>query len=187
MWEAPMVHARTTYMTALLASIALAASAQAQLPERPCRIVFDDQSWGPVDPWTTHGETRLGPRMMQNDGSFVIMGQGAMTITFETNLRDGCTIISGAEKTVPVQVIVSSQNGRTGDVDIIPVDDTHEVTYKCRGTSGTAQTDKGVITPPTVTIQMLHGATANYEDSDPGHRTGNRGVMKIEYCRADPQ
>ena len=67
------------------------------------------------------------------------------------------------------------------------MDDSHEVTYTCRGTSGQATTDKSVIVPPTVTIQMMPGATASYEDSDPGNRAGNRGVMKIEYCRADPQ
>ena len=174
---------------ALLAAslVALGASAQAQLPERPCRIVFDDVSWGPVDPWKTHGDITLGPRMMQSDGGFVMMGQGPVTVTFETNLRDGCTIVSGAEKTHQAQAIVSSENGTTGEVDIIVMNDSHEVTYTCRGTSGQAQTDKGVILPPTVTIKLLHGATASYEDSDPGNRTGNRGVMKIEYCRAEPQ
>jgi hypothetical protein len=176
---------RNIAMSALLAG--LAASAQAQLAERPCRIVFDDESWGPVDPWKTHGEITLGPRMMQGDGSFTMMGQGTLTVTFETNLMDGCTIVSGAEKTHQAQAIVSSKDGRTGEVDVIVLNDSHEVTYTCRGTPGQASTDKGVITPPTVTIQLLHGATAPYEDADPGNRTGNRGVMKIEYCRAEPQ
>ena len=184
-----MISVTACRRAALLAAsmAALAASAQAQLPERPCRIVFDDESWGPVDPWKTHGDIRLGPRMMQGDGSFMMMGQGTVTVTYERNLRDGCTITAGAEKTHPAQVMVSSEDGRTGEVDVIVMNDSHEITYTCRGAAGQGSIDKHVIVPPTVTIQMLHGATAGYEDADPGNRTGNKGVMKIEYCRADPQ
>jgi hypothetical protein len=181
-----------TSVTALLAiSAALAATAQAQLSERPCRIVYDDQSWGRVDHFKTHGEINLGPRMPQAGGGFMLMGQGTQEVEFDADLRDGCTITEGATKTFGVQAFVMSEDGRTGEVDIVASGDmSHRVTFKCAGVRQGPlpnSVDYGLITPPTVTIQMIHGATAPYEDADPGNRTGNRGVMKIEYCRADPQ
>ena len=104
------VRRRAVLLAASLAALGAASVAQAQSAARPCRITFDDQSWGPVDPWTTHGDITLGPLMRQSDGSFVIMGRGTLTVTFETNLRDGCTIVSGAEKTHQAQAVVSGRD-----------------------------------------------------------------------------
>jgi hypothetical protein len=169
-------------MTVLLPNAALA-----QLPERPCRIVFDDTTWGKVDKASTHGEIRLGPRMAEPGGGFMMMGQGTLKQTFEKDLRDGCTIISGAEKTVPIQAFVSSENGKIGEVDIMAMDDSHRITFKCLSTPGQGSVDEHIIVPPTVTIPLLHGASVDYEDSDPGGRTGVRGKMQIEYCRQELQ
>jgi hypothetical protein len=179
--------ARSFAAVALLAGPAatlLSATAQ----ERPCRIVYDDETWGRVDHSKTHGEINLGPRMPQAGGGFMMMGQGTQKVEFDANLRDGCTITEGAAKTIGIQAFVMSEDGRTGEVEIVPSGDiSHRVTFKCTGSSGKGSVDYGVITPPTVTLKMIHGATAPYEDADPGNRTGSRGVMKIEYCRAEPQ
>ena len=182
--------ARSAAIAALLAgSTAALLSATAQ--ERPCRIVYDDESWGNVDRFKTHGEINLGPLMPQQGGGFVMMGQGTQKVVFDTDFRDGCTIKEGAEKTFGVQAFVMSENGRTGEVEIISSGDMHQrVHFECKGTArgpGKQFMDYGLITPPTVTLKMIHGATAPYDGADPGNRTGNRGVMKIEYCRVEPQ
>ena len=180
-----------SFVAAMLLAGSAAALLSATAQERPCRIVYDDETWGRVDHSKTHGEINLGPRMPQAGGGFMMMGQGTQKVEFDANLRDGCTIVDGAVKTIAIQAFVMSEDGRTGEVEIVPSGDiSHRVEFKCTGVRqgpGKNSVDYGVITPPTVTLKMIHGATENYEDADPGNRTGSRGVMKIEYCRAEPQ
>ena len=124
--------------------------------------------------------------MSQPGGGYMIMGQGTQTVTYQTTgLKGGCSIIKGATKTVPIQAFISSENGKMGEVDIIPGEFDHTVTFKCLSTPGEMSVDYIISVPPTVTIPLLHGASADYDDSGP--RNGIRGKMEIEYCRTEPQ
>jgi hypothetical protein len=151
---------------------------------------------GGADPSTQHGEIQLGPKMPQADGSFIIMGQGSITIQYgpeNGRLRDGCTVIEGARKTVSLQAIVSSEDGRTGEIDLISMAPPYMVAFNCPDlpgtplgarTGGRMETKVTPLTPPTVTMPLVHGATQTFDDGD--GRVTHTGTLSLHYCRPDP-
>jgi hypothetical protein len=80
-----------------------------------------------------------------------------------------------------MQVMVSSNDGRTAEIDILPTDYEFEVSFKCPATVGTMETNAGVSVPPTVRIPLREGARANYMDGDT--RAGATGTVSLKYCR----
>lgn len=192
-----MTSARSRIAVALATSTLVLASAHAQTAERPCRIVLDSVVGGGADPSIQHGEIQLGPVMRQSDGSLIIMGQGSATIKYGPEppgrLSDGCKVVKGQSETVSMTAVVSSADGRNAEIDIISMAKPYEVVFDCPDlpgtplgarTGGEMKTKVSMITPDTVTMPLVHGATKAFDDSD--GRVTHRGTLSLHYCRPDP-
>jgi hypothetical protein len=142
-----------------------------------------------IDGTSTQGTIQLGPKMQQPGGGFVMMGQGTAKVVYGgpegTVLAGGCTVIQNREFTYSVQAVISSEDGRNGDIDMIPTPFSYEVGFRCNGASGRADYDAVIGSPPTVTMPMIHGATKDYREVDRGITTA--GTFSLHYCRPEPQ
>jgi hypothetical protein len=171
-------------------AITLAAIPVAAAQERPCRLDFTETMTGPrIDAKSTEGSIQLGPKMQQPGGGFVMMGQGTAKVIYGgpegTVLYGGCTIIKNREYTYSLQAVISSEDGRNGNIDLIATDESYPVAFKCMGASGRAETNTLIGTPPTVTMPMIDGATKDYSDVQRGITIA--GTMSLRYCRPEPQ
>ena len=177
-------------LSALALLLCATPAARAQQAERPCRLVLDETMTSPrIDGTATHAEIQLGQKMTQPGGGFVIMGQGTATIIYgrpgTTDLGDGCKVVKNREFTYSLQVFVSSEDGRNGDIDMVPGQLSYPVEFTCTGQNGRAKTNIVLAAPPTITMPMVHGATKTYSEVDRGITTA--GTVSLHYCRPEPQ
>jgi hypothetical protein len=128
--------------------------------------------------------------MSQPGGGFVMMGQGKATVTYGAQgqvLAGGCTVTENRIFEYPISAYVTSEDGANGEVDIIAGVDHYNVPMNCPGPQG-GKIEKqlvGIMTPPTVTLPMVRGASQPYSDGD--NRARLEGVMSLELCRVEPQ
>ncbi len=101
------------------------------------------------------------------------------------HLAGGCTVTKNRVYTYSLQVFVTSEDGRNGDIDIVPVQPSYPVAFRCAGASGRAETETFIISPPTITMRMIHGATKDYRDVQRG--VTQAGTLSLHYCRPEPQ
>jgi hypothetical protein len=144
-----------------------------------CRIVWDGETSG-GDTQTAHAELVFTRSVPQPDGSFIMFGSGEATVTYHSGA--GLTITSGSPFTAKLDVILTSNDGRTAEVSIgdAPDETGHEIVANPGGFTFTADAEM----PPKVTVPLLDGASVPYSES---HGTGMRhhgesGTITLHYC-----
>lgn len=176
-WLAPAV--------AVMAWATLAPSLFAQ-PENAwlCRVRWEEQTYG-GDTLATTGVFELQRAAPQADGSIVYMGQGPAQIVF-TPGGHGCRATSGANATVTMMAIVTTEDRQTATVDIAALmQDSFPVAVSCPY-GHNSEMDISVSAPPSVTLLLQEGANASYDESSRhsfGMVGGQRGTVSLEYCR----
>lgn len=170
---------------AVMAWATLAPSLLAQ-PENAwlCRVRWQEQTYG-GDTLATTAVFELQRAAPQSDGSIVYMGQGQAHIAFAPG-GHGCRATSGANTSVVMMAIVSTEDRRTAVVDIAPMmQDSFPVAVACPYAHN-SEVDVGVSSPPSVTLPLQEGASASYDESSRhgfGMVGGQRGTVSLEYCR----
>jgi hypothetical protein len=159
--------------------VALSAGVQAQSVSRPCRIAFEETTHG-GDVMVTRGEVQLGPIMRQQDGSFMIMGQGQATITYRPG--GGCTATAGSPFTARYTAILSGRRD-TVTVDLAPLDFSSDwITVRC---GADVFRNRAIVNaPPSVTLELRDAASDDYSYSEGAgiHEGGAAGSVTMHYC-----
>jgi hypothetical protein len=149
-----------------------------------CRVRWQEQTYG-GDTLATTAVFELQRAAPQADGSVVYMGQGQADIVF-TPGGHGCTATRGRNASVTMMAIVSSDDRETATVDIgALMDDSFPVAVSCPF-GHNSEMEVGVSAPPSVTLPLQEGASANYDESSMhsfGQVGGQRGTVSLEYCR----
>jgi hypothetical protein len=160
-------------------------------------VHWAEQTYGRGDNTTSAATFQLQRSAPQMDGSVVYLGQGQVDIVFRPG--GGCTATRGANTTMPMMIIVTSDDGQTAIVDIgisymgaDPLGDAREagtfpVEVTCPSIVHTSERDVTVSAPPSVELPLRDGATANYDDSSRsgylgGQLGGERGMVRLEFC-----
>jgi hypothetical protein len=145
----------------------------------PCRIVWDGETSG-GDTQTAHGELRLTRSAPQADGSFVMFGSGEATVTYHSGA--GLTITRGSPFIAKLDVTLSSENGRTAEINIdLAADEAdHEIVANPGGFTFSTEAE----TPPTVTVPLRDGASVPYSESHGAgiHHHAVSGTVTLHYC-----
>lgn len=163
---------------ACAAALALASPAFAQQGLQPCSVTFQE-TLRAGDITATQGEVKFGPIMPQAGGGFVAQGMGEAAITYTAG-RGGCTVVSGSPHTAKFQAFMTSEDGRTAELDLVPVEFSYTVKFRCAGSPGLAEYDAAVPAPETVKLQLRDGATTPWSYSD--GRTTTTGSATLHYC-----
>jgi hypothetical protein len=180
-----MIAAKTQLRIAALAfgaASVLAVDAQSQpaAPGAPCRIVWDGATSG-GDTQTMHAELQLTRSAPQADGSLIMFGSGQGTVTYRSGA--GLRITRGSPFIAKLTVVLSSENGRTADIDIdtAPDEPDHEIVADPGGFTFDTEAEA----PPTVTVPLQDGVTASYSEflGAGARRHGKTGTMTLHYCR----
>jgi len=146
----------------------------------PCRVSWGETTHG-GDWLTSVGDVELTQIMPQGDGRFMAMGNGQATVTYHATGPCGDNVANRTWQ-APYMVTVSSDDGRTGEVDVgTNGDDTHEV-VTCPGT-GDFTYDVDAPELPTTTVQLQEGATEFSQEHAGDHgAAGRRGSVSLHYC-----
>lgn len=149
-----------------------------------CRVHWQEQTYG-GDTLATNAVFQLNRAAPQADGSIVYMGQGRADVAF-TPGGHGCRATRGANASVTMMAIVSSEDGQTATVDIAAFTQ-HDFPVAVACPYGhNSEMDVGVSAPPSVTLPLQDGASASYDESSVtsfGNVGGQRGTVSLEYCR----
>ncbi len=170
---------------ATLVWTSLAPSLSAQ-PENAwlCRVRWQEQTYG-GDTLATTAVFELDRAAPQADGSVVYMGRGRADIVFAPG-GHGCRATRGANASVAMMSIVSSDDGHTATVDISSfMQDSFPVAVSCPY-GHNSEMDMAVSSPPSVTLPLAEGASVSYDESSRhgfGQVGGQRGTVSLEYCR----
>lgn len=145
-----------------------------------CRVRFEDRTWG-GDTLTTRGVIELTNAAPQADGSIYYMGRGRAEIVHAA--AGACTTVGGARISAQLMGIVSSDDGRTAEVDITPVEEDFPTTVQCG--PHRFESNVGVSVPPSVTLPLQDGASVSYQSESRSAfaRGGERGTVRLEFCR----
>jgi hypothetical protein len=144
-----------------------------------CSIVWDGQTSG-GDTQTAHGELQFTRSVPQANGGFIMFGSGQATVIYHSGA--GLTITSGSPFTAKLEVILTSDDGRTAHISIDTATDEpdHEIVADPGGF--TFSTDAEM--PPKVTMPLQDGASVPYSESlGSGIRLhGKSGTFTLRYC-----
>jgi hypothetical protein len=120
---------------------------------------------------------------------------GEATVTYRTSAA-GCTIVSGSPYKAKFDVILSSDDGKTAQVDISAQDESYKLTLACNQqgigrlrnvpTGGAKQSINEVepADPPTIKVPLKAGSTDYSESRGP---RGRKGTLTLQYCPKDKQ
>ena len=153
------------------------AESDAGAGSRLCRVLYDETTNG-SDVLTQHAETDITTVTPDPDGGMVMLGAGQSSVTYKT--ASGCAVIGGGSFTSRVQVIVSSDDGQTADVDFVLPDRPHSITTGCGATF-----DVIVDAPPSVNVPLKDGGSAPYAESGGRgiHRGSLEGRVTFQFCK----
>jgi hypothetical protein len=169
----------------LFCAIAAGLPAEAQSARQPasrlCRVHLEEASTG-GDAITMQGVIEISSAAPQADGSGFFMGSGFVDVVL-TPAGPNCQVVQGSPYVAWYDAIVSTEDGRTVEVDIFGDEIDFPVTIKC----GQMESDyrAGLSYPPTVSMALEDGASATYTES---HRSKTfasmrvAGVVRLEFC-----
>jgi opacity protein-like surface antigen len=168
---------------ALLFAPAMAQNHGTPLTGIPCRVSWDETTTG-GDTQTSQGDVELTQIAPDPSGGFVAIGNGHANVTYHSSL--GCTVF-GSPWSASYMVTVESDDGRTADVDVSSLDNSHSVTLMNCLLNGDPQFDVDAPGLPTVNVPLHEGATPYTEDraGPNGRHAGDTGTVTLHYCTPD--
>ena len=163
---------------------------QNQVQGIPCRVSFENSTHG-GDWASVKGEIALTQITPQADGAFVARGHGQGRVVYHS--ANSCRITGGNPFTADYDVTVTSQDGRTAQIDISSIDDPHDINFRCPGIVGGRGPQASIprstysMDPPglpTVTVELHEGSTPFAHDmaGPGGHHAGDQGSVTLHYC-----